>query len=47
MVDPWCREGGVLERGEWSLSPGLEVLLGSEVKPSSNTIKFSAMLFKQ
>lgn len=47
MLGPWCREGGVLERREWSLSPGLEVLLGSEVMPSSNTVKFSAVLFEQ
>lgn len=46
QADPWCREEGSLEQREGSLSPGLEVLLGSEAIPKSNTIKFSAVLLE-
>ena len=46
QVDPWCREEGSSEQREGSLSPGLEVLLGSEAILNSNTIKFSAVLLE-
>lgn len=46
-ADPWYSEDCVLEQREWFLRPGPEILLGSEAVPSSNTVKFSAMLFEQ